>query len=61
MVRWKENRGIAALEKDPPGQPMDKERHLIDCVSYILLEGPQFYDKTSKLTPFKPIYENIGY
>jgi len=61
QVHWKENRGIAALEKDPPGQPMDKERHLIDCVSYILLEEPQFWDKTAKLSTFEPIYKNIGY
>src|SRR5215472_4545199 len=61
MARWKENRGVAALEKDPPGQPMDKERHLIDCVSYILLNQPQFFDKTHRLTERKPLYENLGY
>ena len=61
MARWKENRGIAALERDPPGVPMDKERHLIDCVSYIMLDGPEFYDKTRRLTPPTILYPNLAY
>jgi hypothetical protein len=37
-LRFKEFKG-AFIDKDPPSDPMDKDRHLIDCVSYILLDS----------------------
>jgi len=40
---------------------MDKDRHLIDCVSYILLDDPRFIDPTRRLREFAPIYKNVGY
>jgi hypothetical protein len=31
------------IDKDPPSEPMDKDRHSIDCVSYILLDSPRLF------------------
>src|SRR5215469_758810 len=33
-LRFKAFKG-AVIDKDPPSDPMDKDRHLIDCVNYI--------------------------
>ena len=41
--------------------PMDKDRHLIDCVSYILLDDPQFIDQRRCPSTFQPIYPNLGH
>jgi hypothetical protein len=43
-LRFKEFKG-AVIDKDPPSDPMDKDRHLIDCVSYILLDDPWFINR----------------
>jgi hypothetical protein len=43
-LRYKELRGAAVMEKDPPADPMNKDKHLIDCVSYILLDDPRFVE-----------------
>ena len=40
---------------------MDKDRHLIDCVSYILLDDPRFVDQRGGLSTFEPIYPNLAY
>ncbi len=42
QLRRKELRGIAAEERDRPDEPASKERHLIDCLSYILMDKPRF-------------------
>lgn len=55
MARWKQNKGAAALEKDPPGEPVDKDRHLIDGISYIMLYEPDFIDETPRTSTFEPI------
>ncbi len=47
QLRWKELTGEAVVNKDAPGQPVDKDHHLVDCVSYILLDGPRFIDRSS--------------
>lgn len=60
MLRFREHRGNV-VDKDAPSDPMDKARHLIDCVSYILLDGPQFIDPSGHLSSFEPIYPSIGY
>ena len=44
------------MRKDAPSDPMDKDRHLIDCVSYILLDDPRFIDQRGGLITFEPIY-----
>ena len=36
-LRFKEFKGTV-IDKDPPSHPMDKDRHLIDSVSYIHLD-----------------------
>jgi hypothetical protein len=43
-LRFKELKGVAAQEKDAPGDPREKERHLVDCLSYGLLDGPRFIE-----------------
>jgi hypothetical protein len=60
MLRFREFKGNVE-DKDPPSEPMDKERHLIDCVSYILLDGPMFIDRTKRQADYDPIYPAIGY
>lgn len=42
MLCYKEWKGATATEKDPPADPHNKDRHLIDCLSYILLDEPSF-------------------
>ena len=59
-LRFKEYRGVV-VDKDPPSDPMNKERHLIDCVSYILLDDPMFIDQTKRKSAYKPIYGALGY
>ena len=41
--------------------PMDKDRRLIDCVSYILLDDPRFIDQRGGLSTFEPIYPSLAY
>jgi hypothetical protein len=59
-LRFKEFKGTV-IDKDPPSDPMDKDRHLIDCVSYILLDDPRFIDQRGCLSTFEPIYPNLAY
>jgi hypothetical protein len=59
-LRFKEFKGTV-IDKDPPSDPMDKDRHLIDCVSYILLDDPRFIDQRGGLSTFEPIYPNLAY
>jgi len=40
-LRFREYRGIV-VDKDAPDEPEGKDRHLVDCLSYILLEMPRF-------------------
>lgn len=54
---WKGN----ITDKDPPRDPQDKNRHLIDCLGYIELAGPIFVDRYRSSDPWEPIYPNIGY
>lgn len=60
MFRWQELK-TGSLDKDPPDKPVDKDHHLIDCVSYILLHEPEFINPHSRLSEFIPIYKNLGY
>ncbi len=60
MLRFREFKGNV-VDKDPLSDPMDKDRHLIDCVSYILLDGPTFIDRAKRSSDFDPIYPAIGY
>jgi hypothetical protein len=48
-------------EKVAPPEPIDKDRHLIDCVSYILLDGPMFIDRSRRPPDFAPTYPSLGY
>lgn len=60
-LRWKDLRGIAAEEKDFPREPLGKDRHLIDCVSYCFLNGLHFVNPSPGGSDWKPIYPAIGY
>ena len=59
-LRFKEFKGTV-IDKDPPSDPMDKDRHLIDCVSYILLDDPRFIDQRGGLSTFEPIHPSLAY
>lgn len=43
-LRYKELKGVAVDEKDPPPDPLNKDKHLVDCLSYILLDEPRFVE-----------------
>jgi hypothetical protein len=38
---WKNN----VTDKNAPEEPEDKERHLVDCLSYIMLDRPRFVEQ----------------
>ena len=40
---------------------MDKDRPLIDCAGYILLDSPRFIDPYAGRPAFNPIYPNLAY
>jgi hypothetical protein len=54
---WKGN----VTDKDPPEEPEDKRRHLVDCLSYILLDGPRFVEQRKSRSTFEPLYPSLGY
>lgn len=60
-LRYKELKGVAAAEKDPPPDPLNKDKHLIDCLSYILLDEPRFIEPRQSVGGWEPIYGAIGY
>jgi len=59
-LRYKEWKGNVT-DKDAPEEPQQKERHLVDCLSYILLDGPEFVHQGKPENTFQPIYRAIGY
>jgi hypothetical protein len=59
-LRYREWKGNVT-DKDAPEEPEQKSRHLIDCLSYILLDGPTFLDRKGTTSDFKPIYKALGY
>ena len=58
-LRFKEFKG-AVIDKDPPFDPMDKDRHLIGSLSYILLDSRRSLTRTPSSRSFDPIYPNLG-
>lgn len=56
-LRYREWKGNVT-DKDAPQDPMDKDRHLIDTVSYILLDNPHWIEPVRKGggDDYKPIY-----
>lgn len=59
-LRYKEWKGNVT-DKDAPEEPQQKERHLIDCLSYILLEEPTFVNQGKSVSTWRPAYPAIGY
>ena len=59
-LRYKEWRGNIT-DKDAPEEPQQKERHLIDCLSYILLDRPEFVSQGKSVSTWRPIYPALGY
>jgi hypothetical protein len=59
FLRWREWRGAVA-DKDAPDTPEEKDRHLVDCLSYILLEMPEPI-KQGKPPTFQVQYPAIGW
>ena len=60
VLRFREFRGNV-LDKDPPAEPEQKRRHLVDALMYILLHGPVFVDSTRRTDEFEPIYPSLAY
>jgi hypothetical protein len=60
FLRYREWKGIVT-DKDAPEEPQQKDRHLVDCLSYILLDGPRFIDRRPAVSDFEPTYSSIGY
>lgn len=59
-IRYREWRG-ANPDKDPPQDPIEKDRHLLDALGYIFLTDPIFVDQRGKLTPFQPVVPSCAY
>ena len=59
-LRYKEWKGNIT-DKDAPEEPQQKERHLIDCLSYILLDRPEFVSQGKSVSTWRPIYPALGY
>jgi len=59
-LRYKEWKGNVT-DKDAPEEPEQKRRHLVDCLSYILLHKPEFVEPRQRLSTFQPIYPHLGY
>jgi hypothetical protein len=59
-LRWKEWKGNVT-DKDPPEEPSSKDRHLVDCLSYILLDNPDFVNQEKSKSTWKPHYPAIGW
>jgi hypothetical protein len=58
-LRFREWKGLIE-DKNPPQEPAEKDRHLVDCLSYVLLEKPFWSDPTPMRSTYKPIYPAIG-
>jgi hypothetical protein len=58
-LRFREHRGTV-VDKDAPEEVEQKRRHLVDCLSYILLDGPEFIPAGQR-SGFHSIYPKIGY
>lgn len=58
-LRWKEWKGTV-VDKDAPDQPEEKDRHLVDCLSYILLEHPELVP-TGPVAQYPVQYKRIGW
>jgi hypothetical protein len=54
---WKGN----VTDKDAPEEPEQKERHLIDDLSYILLDSPRFIERRKNKSTWKPVNSACGY
>jgi len=59
-LRFKKFKG-RVIDKDPPSDPMGKDRHLINCLRYTLLDDPRFIDQRGGLSTFEPIYPKLAY
>jgi hypothetical protein len=59
FLRWREWRGTVP-NKDAPDTPEEKDRHLVDCLSYILLEMPELIE-TKKPAKYPVQYPAIGW
>lgn len=51
-LRFAEFRG-SVVDKDDPQMPIEKRRHLVDGLCYILLDKPRFRDRSRPLTPYR--------
>lgn len=47
-------------DKNPLEEVEDKNRHLIDCLSYILLDEPRYVDPNPHREEYKPLYPGLG-
>jgi hypothetical protein len=59
-LRYREWKGVVT-DKDAPEEPEQKARHLIDCLSYILLDRPCFIRRGKQQDTFDPIYPALAY
>jgi hypothetical protein len=57
-LRYREWKGNVT-DKDAPEEPEQKDRHLVDCLSYILLDDPHFREKKAQ-SSWEPLYPSNG-
>src|SRR5437879_3966247 len=53
-LRFAEFRGNV-VDKDDPQMPVEKRRHLVDALCYILLDRPRFIARRPKTNDWKPV------
>ena len=58
-IRFREWKQVMT-DKDPPEEVEDKEKHLIDGLSYILLDEPRFVDPSPIREEYTPLYPGLG-
>lgn len=59
-LRYREFKGNVT-DKDAPEEPEQKRRHLVDCLSYILLEKPTFVSPRRRRTEYEPTIKSCAY
>ena len=59
-LRYREWKGNVT-DKDAPEEPEQKRRHLVDCLSYLLLHEPCFVEPHTRLSKPQILYPSLAY
>lgn len=59
-LRFREWRG-SVPDKDPPAEPQQLDRHLVEALMYILLFVPEFIDQSRRRSSWEPTIPSCAY